>query len=111
MIKNKAFKIRFFLVLLLVTANPLLLYLMKRIAWLQRQTFAAFLYASNYLEQFMDFKFNVLGVVSIAALFWPLIIALPLNYFIRLKTKFPNHPYIYLCFFWIIFNGSFILLR
>lgn len=111
MIKNKNLKIRLFLVLLLVIANPLILYLMKQIAWLQRQTFSYFLYTSNHLEQFINYKFNVLLVVAIAQLFWPLIIALPVNHLIRLKTKFPNHPYIYLGFFWIIFNGSFILLR
>lgn len=111
MIKNQDLKIRLILVIFLIFANPLIVYLMKQTAWLQRQTFAYFIYASNYLEQLINYKFNVLWVVAIAQLFWPLIIAVAFNYLIGKKKDFPKHPYIYLCFFWIIFNGSFILLR
>ena len=111
MLENKELRIRAIIVGILVIANPLIFWLMKLIAWLQRQTFASFIILFNRVEPWFNIKMNLLYVVAIAQLFWPIVFALPVNHMLHTKFNLPSHRYIYLCFFWIIFNGGFILFR
>jgi ABC-type microcin C transport system permease subunit YejE len=112
MIKFNEFQTRVLCLIVLVFANPLIQMLMGQIAHLQAYTTKEFVYLGQKLFNTWSYKPNVFTLAALSQIFWPLVLTLTLNIILKwMKKPELNHPNIYLCFIWLLFNGSYTLMR
>ncbi len=111
-IKTSPLENRILLLVVLVLANPAIKMAMNYIAWLQGHTAKYFIMLTRKFEHLIYFHISTYVAVAISQIFWPLLITLSAELFFKIfKKKSLDHPAIYLCFIWVIFNGSFTLLQ
>ena len=111
-IKTSPLENRILLLVVLVLTNPVITIAMNYIAWLQGGTAKYFIMLTHKFKHLIYFHISTYVAVAISQIFWPLLITLSIELLFKIfKKKSLDHPAIYLCFIWIIFNGSFTLLQ
>lgn len=112
MIKMNEFQIRLLCLFCLIFANPLIQAIMVHIAKLQSYTSKKFILLGHLIDLSWGFKLNLFTLISLSQIFWPLVLTIIINLLLKwMKKPELNHPNIYLCFIWLLFNGSFTLLQ
>ena len=111
MIKINEFQTRLLCLIILVFANPLIKMLMVNLAHLQGYTTKQFVILGQKLFNLWSIKINAYILVALSQIFWPVVLTLTINIILKwMKKPELNHPNIYLCFIWLLINGSYTLM-
>jgi hypothetical protein len=111
MISIKEFQIRLLCVLILIFANPIIQKIMMTIAHIQAYTSQTILSLSQKIFNPWGIKLNLYLVMSISQIFWPIVITFSISKILKwIKKSQFDHPKLYLCFIWLLFNGSYTVM-